>query len=673
MARAGTGGGYGVKLVRGPVVRLAPHELSCDDEDEFLALAQSLRRERPLAIDLFCGAGGLSLGLEDAGWWVVMGIDHDREAVETHRHHFPGWTTDWDLADEDVVERVARLSRLAGVDLIVGGPPCQPFSKAGRSMLRDLVRSGRRPAHDHRRELWQSFLGVVAGARPRAVLMENVPDMALDRDMLVLRTMVDELERLGYGVEARIVETWRYGVPQYRQRLILVAVEGGRRFEWPAEVTAPVSLRQAIGDLPPVEGGWRPDGGAEGWAPYDGPLTAFQEEMRAGLGPGEAGRIRDHITRPVREDDALAFAQMDHTTRYSDLPDELKRYRDDIFDDKYKRLDYDDLCRTITAHIAKDGYWYIHPEQDRTLTIREAARVQTFPDRFRFAGPPSAAFRQIGNAVPPRLGYHLGRAVLESLDGQPGARVPTGRISARLAGWMADRPDDELGVPWFSHAAAALRRGEPVGSEVRWLVVLAEMLLDRVKLDGGLRRGVWPVIETELGAPGRTLENREVLEAVAFGLGRESRVERIVDVARWLVKHPGDLDDLDRLKDVPGVGEAVALVAFRGAPDGRVDPVVGPNPVLRVAARFTGLPVDRVNKRSAGRMVVARLIGVDDEGAADPVDANRGSLAHLALLEISRTVCRPERPSCPSCPLADWCHERAERHEAAPRLPLEPV
>ena len=125
----------------------------------------------------------------------------------------------------------------------------------------------------------------------------------------------------------------------------------------------------------------------------------------------DADRVYDHITRPVREDDERAFELMDPKTRYSDLPADMRRYRDDIFDDKYKRLDENDLSRTITAHIAKDGYWYIHPRQNRTLTVREAARLQTFPDRFRFAGPPSAAFRQIGNAVPPLVGERLGRAL----------------------------------------------------------------------------------------------------------------------------------------------------------------------------------------------------------------------------------------------------------------------
>jgi len=112
--------------------------------------------------------------------------------------------------------------------------------------------------------------------------------------------------------------------------------------------------------------------------------------MRERISEDDTAKVFDHITRPVREDDKRAFQFMGPTTRYSDLPQEMRRYRHDIFSDKYKRLDEDGLSRTITAHIAKDGYWYIHPRQNRTLTVREAARLQTFPDCFRFAGPPSA-------------------------------------------------------------------------------------------------------------------------------------------------------------------------------------------------------------------------------------------------------------------------------------------
>ena len=148
----------------------------------------------------------------------------------------------------------------AGMELLAGGPPCQPFSKAGRSKIRHRVRHGLRDPRDERKDLWRSFLEVVRLAQPPAVVMENVPDMALDREMFILRTMVHELESLGYAVEERVVDTWRYGVPQFRQRLILVALHDGVAFRWPEETPEKVTVWNAIGDLPEVEGGWRPDG-----------------------------------------------------------------------------------------------------------------------------------------------------------------------------------------------------------------------------------------------------------------------------------------------------------------------------------------------------------------------------------------------------------------------------
>src|SRR4051812_3627704 len=115
---------YGVKLVRGPFVRLPSHELACQSEDELLALARALRT--PLAADLFCGAGGLSLGLAEAGFDVILAVDHDDEALQTHRAYHPGLSVNWDLGDADVVERVADLVKRCGITLVAGGPPCQP-------------------------------------------------------------------------------------------------------------------------------------------------------------------------------------------------------------------------------------------------------------------------------------------------------------------------------------------------------------------------------------------------------------------------------------------------------------------------------------------------------------------------------------------------------------------
>src|SRR5690606_36475285 len=177
-----------------------------------------------LAADFFSGAGGLSLGLEQAGFKVILSADHEPFAIRTHAHHFGGMSVDWDLADPKVVERVSELVVAAGIDLVAGGPPCQPCSEAGRSMLRYRVQAGLRDPHDERRDLWRSFLEIVERSRPKAVLIENVPDMALDREMFIFRSMVEELEHIGYSVEERVVDAWRYGVPQFRQRLLLVAL-----------------------------------------------------------------------------------------------------------------------------------------------------------------------------------------------------------------------------------------------------------------------------------------------------------------------------------------------------------------------------------------------------------------------------------------------------------------
>jgi DNA (cytosine-5)-methyltransferase 1 len=624
--------GYGVKLVRGPFVRLAPHPEACDDETAFLTWAAELKTAgHPLAADLFAGAGGLSLGLERAGWRVVLAADHDPEAVETHRHHFGGYSLDWDLADSDRIDTIASLISAAGVELLVGGPPCQPFSRAGRYKIRHRVRKGLRDPHDERRDLWRSFLEVVRRARPAAVLMENVPDMALDKEMFILRAIVHELERLGYAVKERVVDTWRYGVPQFRQRLILVALAGGVDFQWPDEVPGKVTVSNAIGDLPEVKGGWRPEGGADGWAPYGRPVTAFQRLMRAGVPPTEADRVYDHITRPVRKDDEQAFELMDATTRYTQLPEEFKRYRDDIFQDKYKRLEEHGLSRTITAHIAKDGYWYIHPRQNRTLTVREAARLQTFPDHFRFAGPPTAAFRQIGNAVPPLLGTHLGQAVIRSLDHAQHATISTTEVARLLAEWFDTAPTRTL--PWLR-------------ATTRWQVLSGEILLDRAPVEHV--RHLWPLLH-RWQHPVDTLADDANVREVGGWVSRRNRAEQLLRVARWLEDNPGQLDDDATARRVHGVHKSVIDLTILVVPttdeDHAEEPVLVTKGVLRVAARVTGQPVDLQNRLTDGRLAMARLVG----------DGSNARRAHLGVIELANSLCRPVDPMCAACPLAKLC------------------
>lgn len=162
-------GRLGVKTVRGPFVELAPHVDSCDTPGALKTYVRRLRQEDPhtlVVADLFSGAGGMSLGLEQAGLKTVFAVDHDARAIKTHGHHFGGMSVDWDLSDPGVVRDTGELLREIGVDVLAGGPPCQPFSKAGRSMMRHLVREGVREAHDGRRDLWRSYLDVIRIARP---------------------------------------------------------------------------------------------------------------------------------------------------------------------------------------------------------------------------------------------------------------------------------------------------------------------------------------------------------------------------------------------------------------------------------------------------------------------------------------------------------------------------
>lgn len=631
---------YAVKQIRGPFLDLPAHPHHVTTAGELAVLCTELRRRDVLlAADLFSGAGGMSLGLEDAGFRTVLGVDHYSFAVETHRHHFAGMSVEEDLADPATVNRVAKILRRNKIDLLAGGPPCQPFSRAGRSMIRHRVMTGAADPNDERRDLWRSFLEVVQLARPRAVMMENVPDMALDREMFILRSMTEELEQIGYSVSARVIDTWRYGVPQMRQRLLLVALRDRIAFAWPDESENRVTLWNAIGDMPEIQGGWRPDGGASGWVNYRGPRTRYQHWVRRRVAEDDRTKLFDHITRPVREDDREAFEYMTHKTKYTDLAPEYQRYRKDIFNDKYKKLDENDLSRTITAHIAKDGYWYIHPRQARTLTVREAARIQTFPDDFRFAGPPSVAFRQIGNAVPPLVAQVIGEAVRSSLADRKKAGLSTRQTSQKLAQWYEQR-STVAGMPW-------LKTGN------RWKLVLGETLLDRATPVA--INAVWKVIDTDRYALASgeipAAASIDLLDELMSGVIRGQRISVIRDVVDQISAAPMALwaPTIDR-SVLPAIPAALcdlielALPTTEGTTESE-EPVLITKGVLRVASRFHGNHADKRNVQTDGRIAVAAMIGLGDHSRR----------AHLGLIALATEICHVEKPRCDACPLRRWC------------------
>ncbi|MFD7474957.1 DNA cytosine methyltransferase [Streptomyces sp. NPDC059837] len=614
---------YGVKLHRSDVLQLDEHPEACTEESFAAWCKTRFSSGARLAVDLFSGAGGLSLGLEHAGWTVAASVDSDRRALETHRVNFPGLALGTDLGDSVQRGHLISLLRQAPIDLIAGGPPCQPFSRAGRSKIKSLVDAGKRDENDLRKELWRAYLDIVLQVQPRAVLMENVPDMALGDDFRVVRTIVEALEEAGYFTEVRLVDAWQYGVPQHRKRLIVLARNDSVEFTWPATAD-PVHLRQAIGDLPTLDES-KPLGGRElQYVPSPDPsdfLTLMRKEV------DEPGVVYDHMTRPVRPDDLEVFKRMDHKTLYSDIPEHLRRYKADTFDDKYKRLHWDDYSRSITAHIAKDGYWYIHPEEHRTLTVREAARIQTFPDNFRFSGTRSDAFRQIGNAVPPRLGEAAATALTPVEDAQPGENKWL-EFHQALSAWGRQQRN---GRSWFLYP----------GPYVQQAVALVVALVGAERI--GARNLDWALQRLKERSKLTAKELQQLYSAIddPKTLQRLRRIEDLTSKRNiWQ-----DTDELvTELKLKPAEISMFRLLLGE-------DVLLSQQGPLRVAARIFASNSDRTNKLTDGRIELSRLIG----GGSD------APIRMAALRQLAQSNCLPNEPYCAGCPLQAWCRSADDR------------
>jgi len=382
------------------------------------------------------------------------------------------------------------------------------------------------------------------------------------------------------------------------------------------------TLVDAIGDLPPV-----PPAHRDEISLYFGePRSALQRRMRRDVPTADVQVVADHITRDVRPDDAEAFRLLGEGQTYRDLPGHLQRYRTDIFDDKYKRLSWGEVSRSITAHIAKDGYWYIHPDQHRTLSIREAARVQTFPDHFRFAGEPTHRYRQIGNAVPPLLAERLGVSLVHGLSQPTTARPSRDEdLRADLLLWHA------------SHARAFPWRGEGLSA---WQVLMAEMCLHRTRADQ-----VAPVFEalrTLAPTAKKMLEHKtEALETMR-SLGLRWRAENLIAVAGVLEdEFEGDVPATElELRSLPGVGDYVAQAVLCFA-FGRRAVLVDTN-TARIVSR---LHAREETRRWQLRLDLHRLAG------------QRGPDAEFnyALLDLGALKCRSGVPLCADCPLQEHC------------------
>jgi DNA (cytosine-5)-methyltransferase 1 len=612
---------YGVPIARGVEIKLKAHKRECS----LLNLRSYVAKTtRPLALDLFCGAGGLSLGLEEAGFDVILGVDRYDRAIATHRANFGGVSLCGDISDPRQLRLIKSALKDIPISLIAGGPPCQPFSRAGKNKIRSLGNS----SGDRRRELWRSFVCLVKQIKPQYVLIENVPDLAYGDSSVIFRQIVNALEVIGYNVESRFLNAWQFGVPQHRQRLFIVAYLNGLSFHWPPTRTGDkVTVRDAISDLPAVVGG-----GRQIELPYGEPKSLFQQRSRRRLSASQKRKIHDHLTRSVRDDDLEAFRLMTDGSLYSDLPKHLRRYRADIFEDKYKRLAWDGLSRSITAHIGKDGYWYIHPEQHRTLTIREAARIQTFPDHFRFAGSPSHAFRQIGEAVPPELAKALGRAIRSAINSTPRSMScpSTLTLSRVLLSWFKKLAPDKLVAPW--------RR-----SRDAWQVLLGTLLGNGRK--GEIVKWSWRMCNDDWSSPEKFLSDRRRQDKLNQH-SRQNDNKLLTVVAKHLVD--GKESVPKSFLTVTAHGSSAGSFKIAKSILGIISSRPVTSPAARVVERLFGVVVN--SSRTYAELLIGRVVGVDETG-----------LVYAALLETGELFCKPKNPNCDDCPLGHLCKYSIDR------------
>ena len=490
------------RAVKGGPKRRVRHSI---DEDAILRKLVRIRAGgTPRCVDLFAGCGGISLGMARAGFEAVAGLDIDAPSMRTwwsnlrreagvHLRASPSV----DLVNETAAEALASCGFAAGpqgVDVLVGGPPCQAYSRIGRGKIDNLRGVG---AHleDERGALYLEFLRFVEECSPLAVLIENVPDAISYGSDVVPVKICEKLDRLGYRSHFTILNSANYGVPQLRERVFILAVHrlvsdspipfpapthrivrqsevrqirsrmAGVVHDHPrwgvmppvadADLPIAVTVAEALRDLPVIRSRNR-NGGNLGCTDLQGllaysaaPECDYQRGMRNWPGFGTDGYVSGNMLRRVDRDfevfarmnpgdeypaahrihEELFLAEIEQRRRsgqairegdplYTSLHREMvPPYDTTKFTSKWWKMQPNYPSRTVVAHLQMDTYSHIHFDSDqaRGITVREAARLQSFPDGFRFSGAMKEGYRQIGNAVPPVAAFSLGTAIYAAI------------------------------------------------------------------------------------------------------------------------------------------------------------------------------------------------------------------------------------------------------------------
>lgn len=342
------------------------------------------------AIDLFCGCGGLSYGFEKAGFNILLGIDNDSKALEVfEKNHNNAKSICGDITEinyDDIKEKIGNQQ----IDIIIGGPPCQGMSL-----------SGPRKFDDPRNKLYLSYIRLVDQIRPRAFVIENVPGLVSLFGGQIKDSIIEKFTAMGYTVKYQILCAADYGVPQSRKRVVFVGTREGKEFVYPEKFTEQVTCKMALSDLPPLED----ELGTEISEYATEPQSEYQKLMRE-----NSSLVHNHVAASHSDKVKQIIAMVPDGCNYKSLPEEFRNSRN--FHVAWTRFASNKPAPTIdTGHRHHFHYLY-----NRVPTVRECARLQSFPDDFVFLGNKTQQFRQVGNAVPPLMAQAIAKQVKRMLE-----------------------------------------------------------------------------------------------------------------------------------------------------------------------------------------------------------------------------------------------------------------
>lgn len=356
-------------------------------------------------LDLFCGCGGLSRGFLDAGYEVVMGVDFDDAALKTFQeNHGDSLAMKLDLFDHKNIDIIIDALREKGIienelDVLIGGPPCQGFSIAGP---RDM--------NDKRNQLYLAMVKLAEKIKPKAILLENVPGMVQTNGGIGAKRIIGDFKSIGYNMVSKLLYAPDFGVPQIRKRVFFVGLKDtSKTFSFPSAIVNEenyVTCEDAIGDLPSLQ---TTEGkiiyGEEVQDYLSLPQNKYQEDMRK-----NSTKVYNHIGSIPIEKTRMMISLVPEGKNYRSLPEEYKN--------QYKYHEaltrYNSKKPSLTINTGHRSHF--HYKWNRIPTVRESARLQSFPDDFIFYGNKSEQYRQVGNAVPPLVGYALAKQLIPYLE-----------------------------------------------------------------------------------------------------------------------------------------------------------------------------------------------------------------------------------------------------------------